>query len=122
KAHGMAPGDRCGVLLPQAAETAIAHIALYKSGLIAVPLFVLFGEDALEYRLQNSGARALITDRVNLPKVSAIRARLPELQLVLVVDGRGADGTLDYERALERASDEFTPVRTRADDPALIIY
>ncbi|HEY8554785.1 MAG TPA: AMP-binding protein [Burkholderiales bacterium] len=122
KAHGMAPGDRCGVLLPQAAETAIAHIALYKSGLIAVPLFVLFGEDALEFRLQNSGARALITDRVNLPKVNAIRDRLPDLQLVLVVDGRGADGTLDYEQALERASDEFTPVRTRADDPALIIY
>lgn len=122
RAHGLAPGDRCGVLLPQAPQTAVAHVAIYKSGLIAVPLFVLFGEDALEFRLRDSGARALVTDAANLPKVSALRARLPELRLVLVVGGRGADGTLDFAAALERASDAFVPVATRAEDPALIIY
>lgn len=122
RAHGLAPGDRCGVLLPQAPQTAVAHIAVYKSGLVAVPLFVLFGEDALEFRLRDSGARALVTDAANLPKLSAIRERLPELRLVLVLGGGDADGTLDFTRALERASDAFTPVATRADDPALIIY
>lgn len=121
-AHGAARGDRVGILLAQSPETAIAHIAVYKAGLIAVPLFVLFGEDALEYRLQNSGAKALLTDRANLPKVLAIRERLPELQAIVVIGGAGANGTIDYTAAMDQASDAFTPVPTRADDPALIIY
>ncbi|MGQ0664994.1 MAG: acyl-CoA synthetase [Pseudomonadota bacterium] len=120
--HGVGRGERIGILLPQAPETAIAHIAAYKSGLIAVPLFVLFGEEALEYRLRNSGAAALITDRANLPKVVAIRDRLPDLRLVLAVGGGGEAGTVDFQAALERAADDFAPVATAADDPALIIY
>ena len=59
-----------GILLPQAPETAIAHVAAYKAGLIAVPLFTLFGEDALEFRLADSGAKALVTDGVGLAKLS----------------------------------------------------
>src|SRR5262245_43590668 len=86
-ARGLARGDRVGILLQQAPETAIAHIACYKAGLIAVPLFVLFGEDALEYRLANSGARALVTDADNLPKITAIRERLPELRTVIAAGG-----------------------------------
>ena len=53
-ARGIGPGDRVGILLPQAPETAVAHIAVYKAGMVAVPLFTLFGTDALEYRLQAS--------------------------------------------------------------------
>jgi acetyl-CoA synthetase len=54
-------------------ETALTHIACYKAGLIAVPLFTLFGKDALEYRLANSGATAIVTDRENIPKVNTIK-------------------------------------------------
>jgi acetyl-CoA synthetase len=120
-AHGFNPGDRIGVLLQQCPEAAVAHIAAYKAGLIAVPLFVLFGEDALEYRLGNAGARAVVTDSANLPKLLAIRDRLPELKVIIVTDG-GGSGTLDYRALLAKASDSFTPVDTHADDPALIIY
>jgi acetyl-CoA synthetase len=49
-AQGLAGGDRIGILLPQTPETAIAHVATYKMGGIAVPLFTLFGAEALEYR------------------------------------------------------------------------
>src|SRR5579863_9704146 len=59
---GLGRGDRIAVLLPQTPETAIAHVAIYKLGAIAVPLFSLFGTDALEYRLADSGTRAVITD------------------------------------------------------------
>ena len=69
------------------------------ASLVAVPLFVLFGPDALEYRLADSGARILITDEANWPKVAEIRDRLPELRAAIVVDGRGVDGTLDSEAA-----------------------
>jgi hypothetical protein len=43
---GIRTGDRVGVLLPQRPETAIAHLAIYKLGAIAIPLFVQFGPDA----------------------------------------------------------------------------
>src|SRR6185369_2558238 len=102
-AHGLKPGDRFGVLLQQCPEAAVAHIAAYKAGLIAVPLFVLFGEDALEYRLGNAGARAVITDSANLAKVLAIRDRLAELKVVIVIDG-GGSGTLDFRALLAKAS------------------
>ena len=120
-ARGLDPGDRVGILLPQRHETGVAHAAILKSGMISVPLFILFGEEALEYRLANSGARAVITDAEGLAKLAAIRDRLPELETVLSVDGP-ADGAIGFGAALERASDRFTPVDTRADDPAIIIY
>jgi acetyl-CoA synthetase len=126
-AHGLGRGDRVGILLPQSPETVIAHIAACKAGMIAVPLFAPFGEDALEYRLANSGAKALITHQPGLAKLAAIRPRLPDLALVLVTRGTATrasrpDGALDFWRALEQASDQFTPLESSADDPALIIY
>lgn len=121
QAQGIAREDRVGILLPQAPETAVAHIAAYKAGMIAVPLFTLFGEDALEYRLSACGARALVTDAASLPKIAAIRDRLPDLQVVFCIDGPN-DGAVDFHAALNRASDRFQAVDTAADDPALIIF
>ncbi len=121
---GLRRGDRVGILLSQSVETAIAHIAAWKAGFISIPMFSLFGEDALEYRLTDSGARALITDSDNWPKIAAIRENLPGLELVLVADAGGgsASGPLNMWQAMERASDEFEPVKTKAADPALIVY
>ena len=118
-AQGLDRDDRVAILLPQAPETAIAHIATYKLGAIAVPLFTLFGPEALEYRLSHSGAKALITDQAGLEKVAGLRDRLPELTTLLSIDGGPA---LDFHGELERASDGFTPYATAAEDPALIIY
>ena len=128
RARGLVPGDRIGVLLPQSVEAAVTHVAAWKAGLISIPLFTLFGEDALEYRLADAGAAALITDLANLPKVDAIRDRLPDLATVLVIDAgqdggeTGTVGFMDFWSELSRASDAFTPVDTAADDPGLIIY
>ncbi len=120
-ARGIKRGERVGILLPQAPETAVSHIAVYKAAMVAVPLFTLFGEDALEYRLAASGARALITDKASLAKIAAIRDRLPDLRLVLCIDGAG-DGAEDFHALLESAFDSFMPKLTRADDPAMIIF
>src|SRR5436853_2346790 len=92
RAHGIARGDRVAILLPQAPEVAAAHIAVYKLAAVALPLATLFGVDAVKYRLQNSGAKALITNGHCLAKLAEIRAELP-LELVLSTDG-AADGAL----------------------------
>src|ERR1700687_4804563 len=77
RTHGVARGDRVAILLPQAPEVAAAHIAIYKLGAIALPLAVLFGTDALSYRLQNSGAKALLTNAQGLAKLAGIRGEAP---------------------------------------------
>ncbi|MPZ57393.1 MAG: AMP-binding protein [Rhizobiales bacterium] len=114
-------GDRVAILLPQTPEVAAAHLAIYKLGAIALPLAMLFGIDALSYRLQNSGAKAIVTSTAGLAKLAGIRADLPALGLVLSIDG-AADGAVDFQASLARASAEFTPVDTTADDPAMMVY
>jgi len=122
KASGLNAGDRVGILLPQCPETAIAHIATYKIGAIAIPLFTLFGTDALEYRLNNSEARCVITDTANLDKLLKIRDKLPGLDNIFVVRGEKNENLIDFWEAIRKGSTNFTPVKTRRDDPALIIY
>src|SRR4030095_10742863 len=85
-------------------------------------LFVLFGEEALEYRLRDSGAKALVTDRANWPKLAALRERWPALARLLVGEGGGIDGTLDFAATLAAGRDRFTHAFTHAEDPAIIIY
>jgi acetyl-CoA synthetase len=122
-ARGIRKGDRVGVFLSQGAELTLCHLAGYRMGAVVLPLFTLFGEEALEYRMATAEASALITDMSQLPKVLAVRDRLPHLKTVIVI-GAGAHGSafLDWDRLLAAASDSFTTVDTAAEDPALLIY
>jgi acetyl-CoA synthetase len=118
---GIKQGDRVGILLPQTPETAFSHVALYKLGAIAVPLFSLFGVQALEYRLHNCGAIAVITDTTGADKIGELRHRLPELKHVFTIDGQTGE-SIDFKKERCRQSSAFDPVDTLAEDPALIIY
>lgn len=97
RSRGVVPGDRIGVLLPQSAAVVIAHAAAYKLGGIALPLAGLFGPDALRYRLADAGARVLVTDAAGLAKLGAIRADLPDLDLVVSVDGSSGEAVAAAE-------------------------
>jgi len=123
RAHGLGRGDRVAILLPQMPEVAAAHIAVYKMAAIALPLAILFGSDALQYRLQNAGVKAVITNAQGVAKLAPLRDGLPDLTLVLAVDGAAeADGVTDFHAALTRAATDFTAEDTAADDPALMIF
>src|SRR5437764_719120 len=76
-ALGVARGDAVAIILPQRPETAIAHIACYQMGAVAVPLSFLFGPEALEYRLHNAEAKVALVDPASLPNLAAIRHKLP---------------------------------------------
>ncbi|GAA0786193.1 AMP-dependent synthetase [Roseibium denhamense] len=120
-ARGIQPGDRIGVLMPQRLETAIAHIAALKLGAISIPLFTLFGEEALGFRLANSGAKAVITDAAGAAKLDGLRDSLPDLATVFCADG-DQDGAEDLHSHMAGHEGTFSPFQTRADDPAIIIY
>jgi acetyl-CoA synthetase len=119
---GVRRGDRVGLILPQRPETAVAHIACYQIGAVATPLSVLFGPEALEYRLQDSETVAALVDPASLPHLASIRDRLPSLKHVIGVAGAGESWARPWDGLLEKASADFTPVDTAASDPALLIY
>ncbi len=113
RAFGVVRRDRVAILLPQGPDVAVSHIAIYKLAAIALPLAMLFGIDAISYRLRNSGARALITNAQGLAKLADSGDTLPDL--VLSVDGAG-DKALSFPETLACASSAFTPEVTAADD------
>ncbi len=119
--NGVKAGDRIALLLPQSPEAAIGHFAIYKLGAIALPLASLFGVDALRFRLADSGAKIIITDRSGARKVKAICADLPALEHIICVDG-DEEGTTPLSGILGKSDDAFEAVATRPDTPALMIY
>ena len=122
RAAGVGRGDRIALILPQRPETIVTHLAGHQLGAVIVPLSFLFGPEALEYRLRNSDAKVAIVDAQSLPNLVPIRDRCPALAQVIGVAGAGAQGVLAWEDFIAAASRHFTPVDTRATDPALLIY
>jgi len=121
-ALGIARGDRVAIMLPQRPQTAVAYIACWQMGAIVVPLSFLFGPDALEYRLENSGSKVAIVDAQTLANLEPARARLPQLAHVVGVAGAAGPKVAAWDDLLARASDRFEGVATRAEDPCAIIY
>jgi acetyl-CoA synthetase len=119
---GVARGDRVAVVMPQRPQTAVALMAVFQMGAIAVPLSTLFGAEALQSRLDDSGAKVAIVDEGSADVVESLRAACPALLKVMGVAGADSRGDVSWSGSLAAARSEFEPTDTRADDPALLIY
>ncbi|MEM7208387.1 MAG: acyl-CoA synthetase [Pseudomonadota bacterium] len=117
KSKGVEKGDRVALILSQRVETAIVHIAAHKLGAISLPLSVLFGPDALQYRLKDSGSKIVVTDTAHVQQIEGFNNLLPDLQETISIDSANQFWSL-----LESAEEQITPADTLADDPALLIY
>ncbi|UWQ21205.1 AMP-binding protein [Jannaschia sp. W003] len=106
-AEGVGPGDRVAILLPQRAEVLVAHFAAHRLGAVSLPLFTLFGPEALDYRLRDSGAVAIVAEAEGLAKVAPLD--LPALRVRLDVEALPEGGTVPI-------------ADTAAEDPAMMIY
>ena len=119
---GVARGDRVAIVMPQRFETAVAYMAVLQMGAVAMPLSILFGPDALEYRLQDSEAVLAICDESSIDNLLSVRGNCPQLGRVLGVGAAAAQADLDYAQALAGAPDHFAAVDTRAEEAAVLIY
>src|SRR2546421_1209803 len=120
EANGIERGDRVATLLPSLPETAAVFLGTYKCGAILLSMSVLYGDEGIEHRLRDSGAKALVTDTKN-------RHRIPEglAEVIFTMDsgeGERAAGDVSFEDAMEKASDRYALVDTAADDPAQLYY
>ncbi len=115
--------DRVGIILGQCPETLISHMACFKSGKISIPLFNLFGIEALKFRLIDSSASAVICDKYGLEKLMKIKHYLPSLKYIICTDKKERDNDiLFFDGLLNRSKDEYKNLNTNSEDPALIIY
>jgi acetyl-CoA synthetase len=119
---GVTRGDRVAIVLPQRPETAIAHIACYQMGAVAMPLSILFGPEALQYRIDNSESTVAIVDVAGLANLWPVRKELATLKHVIGVEGAMETGVHDWSRLLDAAAGHYACLATGAGDPALLIY
>jgi len=109
---GIRQGDRVGVFASQSVWTAAAHIAVWKIGAVSMPLFKLFGDEALLTRLHNSDTRAVLTDMEGAAKLEALRDQLAHLEHVIVPER-------DVGNDLPEDHETFP---TGSETPGLLIY
>lgn len=121
-ALGITRGDRVAVCLPQRIETAVSLLAIMQLGAIAVPLTILFGPDALEYRLKHAKCTLAIVDAASLDNVMSVRVNVATLRTVVACAGARHPDALDWNALTAQGGDSFTINDTAADDAAVIIY
>ena len=121
-AQGVRRGDRVAIVLPQRFETAVAYMAVLQMGAVAMPLSMLFGPEALAFRIQDSEASVAIADAAAWTALQQARRECPGLRTVISVGQVPDAADLDWDRSLGVQPAQFRPVRTRADDPAVLIY
>lgn len=134
---GVRRGDRVAVILPQRVETAILHLAAQRIGAISLPLSILFGDEALQYRLENSGTTFLVVANQRASLINSLRDCLPDLQNVLIVveeepvsvDDNGCANHIDNtstENSFWHRLNEVEPhtetIALMPDDPAFLLY
>lgn len=118
--QGVKAGDRVAVVLPQRFETVVAYMAIWQMGAVAMPLSQLFGPEALQYRLQDSGAVLAVVDAVSSTTVAELKSSCPALRLCIGVDAVSGDVVFDAQTMSE--SKEWPLYPSLAHDPAVLIY
>ena len=122
KSRGVKRGDRVALVLPQRFETAAAYIGILQMGAVAMPLSLLFGPDALSYRLIDSGAVAAIVDEQSVHNVQEVRAQCPALHTLVGIGGAAPTCDVVWPEAGRGPVRRFAQVKTLAEDPAVLIY
>ena len=134
---GVRRGDRVCIYLPMVVEAAVAMLACARIGAVHTVVFGGFSPDSLANRIQDAGARVLITAdegrrggrRVALKtNADAALAQCPEVAHVLVVTVTGGAVPMQagrdrrYEDAVAAASPDCPPAEMAAEDPLFILY
>lgn len=118
---GVTLGDRVGVVVPQRPANPITHLANWKLGAVSVPLTVLFGPDALQYRLADSEATTVVVDPAVRGDIEAIRGECPDLEHVVELDGADGDAVA-FEDVLNRGETGVDMYDSTPETESAVMY
>jgi acetyl-CoA synthetase len=119
KGLGVGRGDRVAVMAPASPEIAAAFLATYKLEAILLSMSVLYGDDSIVYRLNDSAARVLVTSAAHRDRVAALLDQAPSVEHLVVVGGGGRES---FEELTRAASHRFETPATDPDTPAQLYY
>lgn len=121
RAMGLAKGDRILFRTPNIPECMIGFLGAMKIGVIPVPSSTLFIEKEVEYRINDSGAVAVLTTPDYVAAVENVRGSCPTLKHVIVV-GDATGHQLAYADLMSKAADECAIEKTAKDDISFMLY
>lgn len=116
KDMGIKKGDRIFIFLPRVPELYYCFLGILKTGAVTGTMFQAFGPEGLLDRLENSGARFLITNLELSERLKVILRQLPKLEKVILIDDE------KFRKKMSIASSEFKIAKTKADDNAFMLY
>ncbi len=122
---GLAPRDRICLFMDRIPELYISFLGVLKMGGTVQPLFSAFGEEALSTRLADAQTRAILTTKRHLPKVRKIKAQLPALTRIIVLDAGGKDleqNEIAYSMHTAAPVEEFDIVPVDEEFPSVLHY
>ncbi len=118
---GLRPGEPVMLVLPRITLWQAAYIGALKAGALVIPCVSMLREKDLVYRANHSGARAIIAGLETAELIADLRSKCRLLEYYLLA-GSPRSGWTALGDAMRQASPEFTPVRTRAEGPAICYY
>jgi len=119
---GVERGDRVAVQSPHDPAVPATLLACWKLGAVTLPLSVLFGSNATQYRLRDSEAKVAVVDASVSDQLRDIHDDCPNLAHVVEVNG-DADGEFhDFGDLVDEQPAGFDIVDTTPDTPALVLY
>ena len=118
---GVQRGDRVAIVMPQRFETAVAYMAVFQMGAVAMPLSMLFGPEALAFRLHDSEAVLALVDESAVVALQSVRGDCPTLRTLVAVGAAAGQGDVD---AVDGSGPlrPYPAVNTLADEAAILIY
>jgi len=121
---GLSKGDIIFTLLPKIPEQFFVLLGALKLQLIVSPLFANFGEGAIFDRMGDACAKALVTKKSFLKKISRIKNRLPHLKYIIIVDSENnlSSDALSYTTLMQDKANIFETPLTGKDAPSLLHY
>ena len=113
---GVERGEPVAIHTAQSPQTAIAHMAVYKLGAIALTLSHLYRPDAIAHVINDSKAKVIIT---NSDYWAALRDRLDQVKTLRhrIVFGNTEPGEISFSDCLKTSSEGFEPVITKTEEP-----
>ncbi len=122
KTHGVGPGDVVACMLPRIPDLLTVALGTWRAGAVYQPLFTAFGPKAIEHRLQTSGAKLIVTDPANRPKLDEI-PMTPRIAVTTPISGDAPKrpGDLDFAAEVAAASPTFEPVMRKGSDLFLLM-
>ncbi|MFC8048022.1 acyl-CoA synthetase [Nocardia sp. NPDC057353] len=123
--QGVRPGDKVGIYSRNTIEAVEAMVAVFKARAVMINVNYRYVENELQHIFENSDMVALVHERRYGDKVAAVRAKVPALRtLVVVEDGTDTpypEGAVEYEAALAAASGE-RDFGERSPDDLYMLY